>query len=96
MTPIILCCGTTGRSVVYGRVETLPEAGQPVTLHGARMILRWRQRGLLGLASLGPVPGTDTRITGAVPRVCETVWREWIEVTPEAAAAIDAWASHGG
>ena len=90
-TPIILCCGKHGRAVVYGWVDEVPTPGEPVTLHDARMVLRWSAEcgGLLGLAARGPRAGT--RITAAVPRTQETRWQEWVECTPEGQEAIDAW-----
>jgi hypothetical protein len=91
MKPIILCVGEHGRAVVYGRVETDPEPGQPVTLHGARMVLYWSNEcgGLFGLAAGGPK--TSTRITRAVERTTATRWTEWLAVSEEAAAALDGW-----
>jgi len=54
------------------------------------MILYWDTAcgGLLGVAARGPKG--DTRITQQVPTTSATV-REWVEMTTEAAAAIDAW-----
>ena len=94
--PIILCCGDKGRAVLYGRVDADPVPGQPVTLHGARMVLYWDAKcgGLLGLAATGPKG--DTRITHAVDRVTETVWQEAITVSVTAAAAISDWAPYRG
>ena len=91
MKPIILCCGANGRAVIFGRVETDPVPGQPVTLHGARMVLYWSAEcgGLLGLAAWGPK--TTTRITHAVPFVTETVWQEVVGVSETAAAEMDRW-----
>ena len=91
LIPIILCAGENGRAVLFGRVEKLPEPGQPVTLRDARMVVYWSAEcgGLFGLAASGPK--TSTRITRAVPSTCETRWQEYVEATPEAAAAIDAW-----
>jgi hypothetical protein len=88
---ILLCCGQNGRAVIYGAVSEKPIPGQPVELTDARMVLYWSTAcgGLLGLAAGGPKEGT--RVTHAVPRVVETVWQEWIEVTPEAAKALADW-----
>ncbi len=88
---IILCAGKNGRAVLIGDVPRAPTAGKPVTLKSARMVLHWSEKcgGLLGLAAGGPKPGT--RITAAVPRVCETVWQEWVEMTADAAAGVDRW-----
>jgi len=89
--PIILCCGEHGRGVVYGRVDTEPEAGKPVKLHNARMILYWSGEcgGLFGLAHKGPK--TSTRLTATVDEVIETVWQEWLAVSDEAAKIIEEW-----
>jgi hypothetical protein len=91
LIPIILCCGSNGRAVVFGRVEAMPEAGGPVTLREARMVIYWSSEcgGLLGLAAHGPK--TSTRITAPVPVVIETSWQECVACTPEGASAIDAW-----
>ena len=93
-TSIILCCGHNGRAVIYGRVDGEPLPGQAVTLHDARMILRWDAAcgGLLGLAAGGPQK--DTRITQAVPYVTETVWQEVVAVSDGAAKAIDDWQAY--
>lgn len=92
---IILCCGAHGRAVVIGDVEAEPVPGQPVELRDARMILRWHEDcgGLFGLAARGP-RNEWTRITRSVPRVVETVWQEWAEVTAVAAEEIDRWPVH--
>lgn len=87
MKSIILCCGQDGKATVYGKVESYPVPGEPVTLYDARMILEWTGGGIFGVASRGPNPGS--RITHAVPCVMETVWQEWIECTPEAASVIE-------
>ena len=91
MKPIILCAGQNGRAVLFGRVETDPVPGQPVTLHGARMVLMWSAEcgGLLGLAAKGP--RTSTRMTAVVPYVIESVWQEAIGVEAEAAKEMDRW-----
>ena len=89
--PIILCCGANGRAVVYGYVDEEPVPGEPVRLHDARMILRWEGTGgLFGVSQKGPAP--RSRITCAVPVVVETVWQEWLAVSPNAAKALDGWA----
>jgi hypothetical protein len=91
MKTIILCAGKNGSAVLVGQVSKLPVPGEPVTLKNARMVIYWAAEcgGLLGLAAQGPQG--KTRITHAVPRVVETVWHEWVEVTQEAATEIDAW-----
>jgi len=90
---IILCAGANGRAVIVGTVARKPIVGEPVEVRDARMVLRWDSAcgGLLGLAANGPK--ADTRLTAPVPRVVETVWQEWVELTPDAKAAIDRWAS---
>jgi len=88
---VILCCGDHGRAIVIGDVTRLPTPGKPVRLTNARMVLYWSKEcgGLLGLAANGPK--ADTRITPAVPSVCETVWQEYVEVSPDAAEEIAKW-----
>ena len=89
--PIILCAGQNGRAVIYGYVDQHPVPGEPVTLHDAKMLIYWSSdsRGLFGCAANGP--GKDSRLSPSVPCTTETVWQEWIEVTPEAAEVFDAW-----
>ena len=88
--PIILCCGDKGRAVVYGYVLGEPVPGEPVTLRRARMVIRWAGRGgLFGVAASGPATGSA--ITVAVGSTTETVWQEWIAVSPEAADILDSW-----
>jgi len=93
MKAYIVCVGEHGRAVLYGRSETEPVAGEPMPqMEGVRMILFWDAvcGGLLGLAANGP-KGL-TRITAPVARHgnIDPV-KQWIEVSEEAAAAIDAW-----
>ena len=92
---ILLCCGQNGRAVIYGDVTKKPKQGEPVIVKNARMVLRWDDAcgGLFGLAAKGPAK--DTRITHAVSETVETKWQEWLTVTDEAAAAIDAWPAFG-
>ena len=90
MIDIILCGGSQGRAIISGSVETEPVAGQPVTLHAARMVLYWAgSAGLFGLATTGPAPGS--RITAPVARVTDLAWQQWMTVSPEAAQAIRDW-----
>lgn len=93
MKPIILCCGASGRAVVFGHVSKWPEKGEPVTLHNARMILYWSSAcgGLFGLAANGP--RENTRITPSIGKTTETVWQEVVEVSAAAAKALDEWPS---
>ena len=88
---IILCGGSAGRAVLCGYVDTAPVAGEPVTLHEARMVLRWAAEcnGLLGLAAGGPKG--DTRMTPPVPSSTDTDWGQWMETTPEAAEKLRTW-----
>lgn len=91
MKSYIVCCGSNGRAVIYGKSEVEPVAGQPVQLIDARMVLYWDAAcgGLFGLAAGGPKGAT--RITAAVPRHGDEAVRQWFSVTPEAAALIDGW-----
>ena len=88
---VIVCCGTNGRAVLYGRCDGEPVAGQPIRLKGARMVLYWSQAcgGLLGLAANGPKKGT--RITAAVAEHGDECARQWVSVSGAAAKAIESW-----
>lgn len=88
---IVLCATEKGRAVIYGTVDSDPVPGEPVTLRDARMVLCWAIEcgGLFGLCAKGPKG--HTHITHAVPSTTATVWKEYLEVTDEAAAAIDNW-----
>lgn len=88
MQPIILCAGANGRALIYGYVATEPIPGQPVRLERARMVLYYPSGGTFGLAAKGPPK--DSRVTDAVPVTVETVWQEWLAVTPQAAGVFDA------
>lgn len=89
-TPYIMCCTAQGRAVIFGWLAAEPVPGQPVTIHDARMVLRWEgTAGLFGVAAKGPETGS--RITAVVPRVTESVWAQAIACTPKAAAAIAGW-----
>jgi hypothetical protein len=91
MKPIILCCGTNGRAIVYGRVESEPAPGESVTLYGARMVLYWSEAcgGLFGLAATGPRKGC--RVTEPVASVTETKWQECLSVSEKSAKVFDGW-----
>lgn len=89
MQPIILCAGGNGRCLVYGYVEKEPEAGMPVALYQARMVLNYPSGGTFGLASDGPPDGS--RVTHAVSKTVETSWQEWLSVSQAAAARFDGW-----
>ena len=92
---IINCGGEKGRAVVFGEVDAMPRPDEIITIRNARMILYWDKAcgGLLGLAAKGPAG--DTRITHPVPSVMDYC-RQVIEVTPEAAAAINNWEAYDG
>ena len=89
--PVIVCCGTNGRSVLYGRVAKEPVAGKPILMTGARMVMYWDAKcgGLLGLAANGPKG--DTRITAAVASHGDDCVRQWVSVSPTAVKEIDQW-----
>ena len=88
--PIILCAGQNGRALVYGYVESEPEPGQPVRITSARMVIYYPSGGTFGLAASGPPQGS--RVTAAVDVTVETVWQEWLSVSPAAAEKFDGWA----
>jgi hypothetical protein len=87
----IVCCGTNGRAVLVGESNTEPEAGKPITLTNARMVLYWDAAcgGLLGLAANGPKGAT--RITAAVERHGDDCVRQWVTVSEAARKEIEAW-----
>lgn len=91
MKPYIICCGANGRAVIFGYSDTEPVAGQPITMERARMVIYWSKEcgGLLGLAASGPK--TATRITAAVERHGDECVRQWVSVSDDAAAKVDAW-----
>ena len=88
---IILCGGSQGRAIVCGYVDSEPVSGEPVTLHDARMVLRWDAEcgGLFGLAAGGPKG--DTRMTPAVPQVTDTDWQQWMETTEDGGRGLRGW-----
>jgi len=88
--PAIICGGQTGRAVIYGYVDRLPDPDESVRIHNARMVLYWPPEcgGLLGLAAGGPKDGL--RLTRAVGEVTDTC-RQGVAVTVTAAAALDEW-----
>lgn len=89
----IVCGGSAGRAVLFGRSESEPCPGQPFRLAGARMVLRWDAAcgGLLGLAARGPKG--DTKITAPVEMLADKEVHQVFAVSDESAAAIDAWAA---
>ena len=95
MKPYIICGGSIGRTVVYGYLDGEPVVGEPVTIHQARMVLRWDEAcgGLFGLATNGP--RGDTRLTDSVDQAQDTV-RQSLTVTDEAAKSMNGWASYDG
>lgn len=92
LTPMIICVGTPARAVVFGWTASEPVVNEPITLHHARMVLRWPAGcgGLFGLAANGPVDGLQ--ITRPVDRTGAVVG-QWLAVAPEAAAALREWPS---
>ena len=90
---VIIAGGETGQCLVYGYADKYPEVGVPCTLRRARMVLRFDRHGVFGLAAKGPVG--DTRLTPVVARTTDTP-KQVIEVSPEAAEAIDGWAEWSG
>lgn len=91
MQSVIVCCGTSGQCVVFGQCESQPTAGEPITLHNARMVLYWPAEcgGLFGLAAKGPKDGL--RLTHAVDRAATEVVRQWLAVSDEAAEMLGRW-----
>jgi hypothetical protein len=88
--PVIVCGGKTGRAVIFGYVDVLPEVDQPVDIYDARMVLYWSEQcgGLFGLATNGPKEGT--RITCPVDHVQDTA-RQILTVSADAATALREW-----
>jgi hypothetical protein len=88
---VIIYHGSNGRCMIYGEIDgELPMPGESVRVRDARMILKVKTVGNLGIAGCGPKPGSDTRITYSVPQTTCTV-HSAAECTKEAAEAIDAW-----
>ena len=93
---VIIYHGEHGRCMIYGELEDIPSGGpiplpgEHVRLKNARMILRVETVGNLGIAGIGPKPGSETRITSVVPQTACTVHSS-AECTKEAAEAIEAW-----
>lgn len=90
--PILNCGGKTGRAVVFGYVDKLPQPDEVVEIFDARMVFMWDRAtsGLLGLAANGPKH--DTRLSSKVARVRDHC-RQMVEVSPEAAIKLDEWES---
>jgi hypothetical protein len=82
--------------MVFGRIENaeLPLPGESVRIYDARMILRVETVGNLGIAALGPEPGSDTRLTAPVPQTTCVVTSA-AECTDEAASALSSWTHWG-
>ena len=90
---IIVCCGPEkGKCVVYGDVDEVPRQGERCRVSNARLVIRFAQRSLFGVAAVGPVG--DTRISAAVPFTDTPVVQEVLGLTDEAIAAIDAWPAY--
>lgn len=96
MQSVIVCCGTNGRCVVFGEVESEPVTGEPITIHHARMVLYWPIAcgGLFGLAARGPKDGL--RMTEAVAKTATEAVRQWISVTEVAAEGLRNWQVYSG
>ena len=90
MIPAIICAGETGRAVVFGYVEKLPEPNETISIKNARMVLRWSGEcgGLFGLATNGPKG--DTRITAEVQETTCTA-RQALTVSSQSEADIKTW-----
>ena len=88
--PVIICCGQTGRAVIFGWVDEIPEPETITTIHDARMVLYWpvECRGLLGLAADGPKQGL--KLTSTVPMVKDTA-RQVVAVSKEAGKDLKSW-----
>lgn len=97
MKPYIVCGGSTGRAVVFGWCEAMPETGKPVMLYNARMVLRWDEScgGLLGFAANGPTQG-DNRITFAAEMVADEIVHQVISVSDKAVENINKWPGYVG
>ena len=91
MPNVIVCCGTNGRCVVFGKCKSEPRTGEPITLEGARMVLYWPSEcgGLFGLAAKGPVSGV--RLTDSVERTATESVRQWISVPDDVAVMLTSW-----
>jgi hypothetical protein len=81
--------------VIYGTVDTVPQLGEKVELHSARMVLQWDSAcgGLFGLAESGPVG--DTRLSGTVILV-RVVAQQIIRVSPKAKKKLEDWNVYRG
>jgi len=87
----IICCGKTGKCVVYGWTDAEPIVGSPITLHRARMVLYWDAacKGLFGLAQNGP--RGDTQLTDTVEVTATEHVCQYLSVSQTAAKEIEAW-----
>lgn len=89
MVPVIICCGGSGRAVVYGYANELPKVGEACELHHARMVLRWSgSGGLFNVAANGPSDGS--RITSSVD-VLRDIPQQVLSVSKAGAKALDEW-----
>ena len=97
-TPVIVCGGSSGRSVVFGYVDKIPEVDEPVTIYNARMVLLWSAKcgGLFSLAKNGPSADSgDIRLTSAVDFTKDTM-RQILSVPEDAAKRFDEWPDFEG
>lgn len=92
--PYIICGTEKGRAVLFGYCGEQPQSGETIVIHDARMILRWAEVGLLGIASVGPQEGADNRISARVSKT-ECLCSEWIEVSDQAEERLNEWPVYG-
>jgi len=84
--PYIIACGERGAALVFGFADKQPVAGENCVLHDARMVIRFTEQGVFGLAKNGPRP--SDRIAGAVESVGTGIVRQWLAMSEQAADAV--------
>lgn len=96
MKAYLVCAGTNGRAVIYGKSEKPPEVGKPFSLENARMVLYWSREcgGLFGLASDGPKVGC--RLTSSVTHHADVEAKQVLGVPDATAAVFDAFEVYRG
>lgn len=96
MQSYIVCCGTNGRAVIFGKCESEPICGEPIMLRDARMVLYWPSScgGLFGLAAKGPKDGL--RLTESVQATATETVRQWLTVSDDVAGQLRAWPAFTG
>lgn len=87
----VVFCGRDGQAILFGTSESEPKVGEAFRLENARMIIRFTNQGIFGLAARGPVEGD--RISVPVPWVSDVEAKSVIPVPPEAADKIAEWAA---